>query len=196
MPTGYTAAVARGEVNHLKPFALSCARAFGALVMMRDEPGDAPVTDAAFRPTDYHTKAIAAAEAMLLKVGAMTDAECVAEAESDHLASVKRFEEQRRENAETAERYNAMLRQVHAWQAPTAEHLSLKDFMLQQLHESLRFDCDYLPEITPSLSASEWRAAQIAQAQKDIAYHAPKHREEVERCAQRKAWYEALVGAL
>lgn len=196
MPTYYTAPVADGRVNYLKPFALSCARRFDALVMMRDEPGDAPVTDAAFQPTDYHTKAIAEAEALLLKVGAMTDAECAAAAEGDHLASVARFEDARRKNAETAERYNAMIRQVHAWQAPTADHASLKEFMLQQLRDSLRNDCDFLPEIAPAVSGAEWRAARIARAKQDIAYHTPKHREEVERCAQRKAWYDALVGAL
>lgn len=195
MPTYYTAPVADGTVNHLKPFALSCARQFGALIMMRDDPGDAPVTDAAFNPTDYHTKAIAAAEATLLKVGTMTDAECAAAAEQDHLESVASFEKYRTENAEKRERYGAMLRQVYAWQAP-AVHASLKDFMIQQLRDSESQDCNYLPEIKPALSAFDWRAAQVAKAREDIAYHVPEHNKEVERCAERKAWYDALVGAL
>ena len=35
MPTGYTAAVCSGEITEIKDFALSCARAFGALITMR-----------------------------------------------------------------------------------------------------------------------------------------------------------------
>lgn len=37
MPTGYTASVQEGKVTEFRDFAMECARAFGALVMMRDE---------------------------------------------------------------------------------------------------------------------------------------------------------------
>lgn len=38
MPTGYTAPVVDGEVTELKEFVWRCARAFGALVYLRDDP--------------------------------------------------------------------------------------------------------------------------------------------------------------
>ena len=43
MPTGYTAGILEGET--FEQYALQCAKAFGALVMMRDEPSDAPIPD-------------------------------------------------------------------------------------------------------------------------------------------------------
>jgi hypothetical protein len=43
MPTGYTAPIADGMT--FEQFALGCARAFGALVTMRDEPSDAPIPE-------------------------------------------------------------------------------------------------------------------------------------------------------
>ena len=38
MPTGYTSGVATGEIKDFKTYALQCARAFGACIMLRDEP--------------------------------------------------------------------------------------------------------------------------------------------------------------
>ena len=45
MPTGYTADIQDGKITTLREYALSCARAFGALIMMRDDPHDAPIAD-------------------------------------------------------------------------------------------------------------------------------------------------------
>ncbi len=66
MPTGYTADIAKGIT--FQQYAWSCARAFGALVMMRDEPSDAPIPEA-FTPSDYHVKALAEARAKLAGAG-------------------------------------------------------------------------------------------------------------------------------
>jgi hypothetical protein len=38
MPTGYTAGVADGTITEFREYALLCARAFGACIMLRDEP--------------------------------------------------------------------------------------------------------------------------------------------------------------
>jgi hypothetical protein len=45
MPTGYTAAVADGTITEFPDFAMQCARAFGTLVLMRDEPQDAAIPE-------------------------------------------------------------------------------------------------------------------------------------------------------
>lgn len=58
MPTGYTAAIADGI--DFKTYALSCARAFGALVEMRDEPANAPIPEE-FKPSSYYVTSLASA---------------------------------------------------------------------------------------------------------------------------------------
>ena len=40
MPTGYTHELHEGEEISFEKFVMSCARAFGALVLMRDVLGD------------------------------------------------------------------------------------------------------------------------------------------------------------
>ena len=64
MPTGYTASVADGRVTEFAPFALQCARAMGALIMMRDEPHDAPIPER-FEASDYYSKSLAEARERL-----------------------------------------------------------------------------------------------------------------------------------
>ena len=54
MPTGYTAVIQDNLDISMKDFALVCARAFGACVMMRDEPFDTPIPEE-FVPDTYHT---------------------------------------------------------------------------------------------------------------------------------------------
>jgi len=41
------------DKQDFRTFAMSCARAFGALITMRDEPADAPIPDE-FKPDPYH----------------------------------------------------------------------------------------------------------------------------------------------
>ena len=54
MPTGYTATLMeKGQT--FQEFIMGCARAFGALIEMRDSPNDAPIPDK-FEPSDYHAK--------------------------------------------------------------------------------------------------------------------------------------------
>lgn len=52
MPTGYTAGVKDGTVTDFKAFVMQCARAFGALIDMRDDPSDVPIPKS-FAPSSY-----------------------------------------------------------------------------------------------------------------------------------------------
>jgi hypothetical protein len=68
MPTGYTAAIKDGI--SFQQFAMACARAFGALVMMRDEPSSAPIPD--FQPSNFHVEHLELARAELARLQALT----------------------------------------------------------------------------------------------------------------------------
>lgn len=53
-----------------------------------------------------------------------------------------------------------MLDQVQLWQPPTDDHMGLKEFMIQQIEESIKFDCASYAEDRVSmirlLSGDEW----------------------------------------
>ena len=55
MPTGYTMILTEEKEIDFKEFALRCARNFGALIMMRDEPMDKEIPEE-FPVSDYHSK--------------------------------------------------------------------------------------------------------------------------------------------
>ena len=196
MPTGYTAAIADGiDFNQ---FAMQCARAMGACVTMRDAPLDAPIPER-FEPSNYHLLKLEELRCEMERLRTMSPAEadvCAQQAYSD--ASAK--------NAEAIERcrslrskYEAMLDSVNAWSPPTPEHVGLKDFMVQQLLESIKFDCGedyYIRHALTQKTGEQWLADRVASVEKDLAYHTDEHAKEVQRAAARTAWVSALRDSL
>jgi len=76
MPTGCTAKLmSEGQTFH--EFIMQCARNFGALIMMRDDPWDAPIPDK-FEPYGYHAKKLIEAREELKRLNNMSDEEKVA----------------------------------------------------------------------------------------------------------------------
>jgi len=195
MPTGYTHKVQTGAVTDFPTFALDCARAFGALVHMRDDASDAEIRRS--EPSSYHAEAIEKATADLTRLRSMTPAE-IGDA---YRAAQKEAEEYRREyeqrKAAEAHRYRDMIAKAAAWEPPTADHRELKTFMLSQLRESLEFDCggSYSPSV-PYEGAQEWWQTQVKKAQRDVDYHRTEQRKEEERCRERNEWVDQLRASL
>lgn len=196
MPTGYTAAIADGI--GFEQFVMSCARAMGACILMRDEPANAPIPER-FEPSDYHTRKLEEATATLAKLRAMTCDEIEAAAQEAFDAETKANTEAIARDRELRGKYEAMLQQVQAWAPPTPDHDGLKRFMTEQLTESIRFDCneDYYQSRKPKLKTGEqWRADQIASALHDAEYHGKEHAEEVVRTESRNDWLRSLRESL
>lgn len=193
MPTGYTAAIADGI--DFKTYAMNCARAFGACISLRDEPAGVEIPE--FQPTDYHITWLAQERERLAKLRAMTPGEADTAALRDYLDECERRVKRVRENDALRAKYEAMLQQVNIYQAPTPEHAGFKKFMAEQIEESLRFDCGRLfNDELKQLSGADWLAAQLADAERGIAYHEQQHVEEVQRVARRNAWVKALRESL
>jgi hypothetical protein len=194
MPTGYTADIAKGIT--FEQYALNCARAFGALILMRDDPSSTPIPER-FEPSDYHIKAMASAKEDLARYDAMSRDDANAAAVEDYLAEVDRHEKRITEATELRNKYNAMLAQVVQWQPPTADHVKYKEFMIEQLRSSIDFDCntDYYTK-PERLTGSEWLAQRITKARESVAYHEREHAQEVERTENRNGWIKALRDSL
>lgn len=196
MPTGYTAGVQDGSIKTFEQFAMQCARAFGATVLMRDDALDTPIPEA-FEPSDYNAKALAKAQSDLAITEAMSAAECDAAARQEHQETCERYAKYREEERVQRERYNAMLAKVEAWTPPTSEHENMKKFMRDQLTESIRFDCgDYYANDPPLKSGSEWRAERIASLHRQISRSAESQAEEIERTKNRNKWLKQLRESL
>jgi len=192
MPTGYTAKVCDGEVTEFRDFALSCARAFGALISMRDDPMDAAIPDA-FAPSTYHADALVKAKARLRELEAMTPEQIEVAAFQAHEAEAKSTADFNASRTREDENLRAMLGKVRAWSPPTPEHKGLKEFMEQQIAVSMN---TYRSPEPVRKSGPDWLKEQIAKEQWNIDYHTKEQREENERAAGRTAWVKALKESL
>lgn len=193
MPTGYTAAVVDGTETEFKDFAMSCARAFGALISMRDEPMSAEIPDE-FKPSTWNADHLAEARSKLEQLRAMTpeQAEAAAlKAYEDGCAAADRYDAKQ---AEEDRRLDAMLEKVEAWTPPTADHVQMKAFMVEQL--TISKNGDYKASRPKQMTGPEWLEDSIKQVMKDIGYHAKAQAEEEERCRGRTAWVRALRQSL
>jgi hypothetical protein len=195
MPTGYTHSVQDGTVTDLRTFALICARGMGGLIMMRDDPMDAPIPDRFEPSTNYHDKALAEAREALAEIVAMSPSECL----NRQAAKISEAETYRREyvakKAAYADRYQAMIAKVEAWET---EAEGIKDFMLSQLRDSIRFDCEgnYEPAVAEPMDAGDWRQARITELTESIGYHEQERSAEIARTESRNRWIAALKASL
>ena len=91
-----------------------------------------------------------------------------------------------------------MLSKAKAWISPSEDHNKLKEFMVSQLEDSIKFDCggDYYEKPTVKLTGEQWRSEQTEKAHKDIAYHIKNYREEVERTDSRNEWIDMLRNSI
>lgn len=196
MPTGYTSKLYDGKPQAFAEFALACARNFGALVSMRDSGMDATIPDT-IEPSTYHKDGAIEAEAKIAKVEQMTATELMEDQESKRADAEKYRSETLAKVAARKGRYQWMLKQVTDWAPPTPEHHGLKTFMIDQLSESMRFDCDgWEPSVPVIIDPEAYRQKLLANLREGLAYNLKHHAEEVARSSDRTAWIQQLRSSL
>ena len=196
MPTGYTATLMeKGQT--FQEFIMGCARAFGALIEMRDSPNDAPIPDK-FEPSDYHAKKIIESSETLVKLKAMTDAEKESFGQVEKAADIQHIEQWLEKNSAQNKRLEDMTAQVQAWNPPTADHRGLKDFMLQQISIS-KNGVDYIQSSLAEATAkpaTAYYVAAVSDAARSIKYHTEENANEIERVAGRSEWVQQLRASI
>lgn len=192
MPTVYTAPVESGEMTKLSEFALRCARAFGSLIYMRDEPLDAPIPDR-FEPNNDHNYKQIEFHKNYLALIANPDTRLQAWEEDfqqklkTHQTMAERVES---ENAN----YEAMLDKVRNWECPM-EIIGLKNFMLEQLKDSMRFGSVELNE-PEKTDIKEWYGQTVEITKGMIERYEQLIDEEKERTAEKNNWLRTVRTSL
>jgi hypothetical protein len=191
MPTEYTADLPKT----FPEFALRCARAFGATIEMRDDAPDAPIPDE-FKPSGYHVKGLREAQVGFNKVSKWTAAEAEREAEKSYTKALKAWEAYGKKNEALEKQYCAMIGEVKTWLPPTRDHVEMKKFMLQQLEEGLKFDCNGSYEKPRRVSGSAYKTEQMAHFTRGIEYHTEEGEKEREQAEERTRWVRDLRESL
>lgn len=138
MPTGYTAAIENDQ--SFEDFALGCARAFGACMHQRDDnSSDRPK----LREEDTHHKAkLVEAYNELERLEKMSGDERIQYGEQLRKDKVDRTQEYFNKKVVLRAKYESMLAKVFGWNPPSPRHQELKNFMIEQIRNSIDFDCN------------------------------------------------------
>lgn len=192
MPTGYTANIKNGI--SFEAFALNCARAFGACITLRDEPGGGEQIPESFAPSDFYAKQLERAQEKLAWVKGLSPYACEQEADKEWKEREQRRLEMLKEKRDLRRQYENMLDHVRAWEPPTSEHVNLKKFMEEQITESIEFDCDesYYSQPAECQSGEAWRKKYVASLLTEIERAAREDKAEIERAEQRTKWINEL----
>lgn len=195
MPTGYTAKVEDGTVTELRDYMLICARAFGALIMMRDEPMDAPIPEKFEPSTDYYDKQIVTLTAEISRLSAMTSDEALTESLAANNEARRRHREYEAADQLRLDRHLAMAEKVKAWEPPSPEHVEYKAFMLQQLEASSQW-LGSKRDLPPMSVGEAWRQERLADLTDSLARATKGRADEIERTAKRQKWVDDLRASL
>lgn len=177
MPSGLTYKICNGTDTSLRDFALTCVRQLGAGYRASEQGEKELPRDHApkIMVSDYHLKQIKNAEEELEKW-------LVVKRNPEKAMRLYTEEKEAREEAnkdyeikddEKRKRYENMIKRVKNWNLPE-KYASLKSLMLQQLQDSLDWDCrkkDAAPLYSELPPIDEWIENNIQYAIKDLQYH-------------------------
>ena len=199
MPTGYTCKITEGteEVTG-RSFIMNCAKAFGACISMRDESSNMPIPEE-FQPNIYYENMIESSKKDLLIFQQLSTEDYKKQIEIDYQKSIKEKGEGIKSKLIIRDRYLKILEEVKNWNIPTEEHRGLKDFAIQQLEDSMKWDCDvkyYTEQIIKRKSVEKYKKERIERLKENIKYYTEKNQEEIDRVKERNLWVKQLRDSL
>ena len=196
MPTGITSDIANGKTVSVNDFILECARQFGGLMHMRDAPPRTPIKLREW-DKDYYDRRLDTATEELNRFSKMSPEEAQRLVDEHHKEELERYRTKLKDKAELEKKYMKMMRQVAAWEPPTEEHHKLKEFAINQLKESVKWDCStsYMTE-PKKLSAAEYIEMKISSAKRDIEIITKSRQDEKKRVDDNNKWVTDLLDSL
>ena len=198
MPTGYTSEIGTKDNLTFKEFTLKCARAFGACLHQRDDASD--VLPQKQEVDKYHIDELNSAIKKLKILKKTTKKVLRRIMERDFLKRNKELLISIEKTHALQNKYKLMLKKVNNWIPPSTEHDGLKKFMIEQIAESIKWDCStsYQEEglSREKESFEEYYTDKLKSLEKDIKYHEEKYNEDVERTNKANQWIEDLYNSL
>lgn len=189
MPSCYTAKIEDDPNYTFQQFVWSCARGFGALIMMRDEPHGTPIPLSGIpsgSDSCYHQERLKEAKGELKRFREMTEKQWADFLNTDYENRLQQYHEHTEKVRIVHDRYAKMRAAVADWFPPTKEHDNFKEFMINQIDESLEYTS--MPETPNRASAEEF----IESAKWDVDYHSKRIKEDSDCRKSRSEWIVAL----
>lgn len=199
MPTGYTDGVAHGDIVSFKEYALLCARAFGVCISMRDEPLGVPIPF--FEENTCLKGMVESCEKDLRDFLSMNQEEKQVAFQNYVSSGIKRHTKIKEEKITMKYRYVSMLEKAKEFVPPTKDHVEYKQFMIQQLEDSIVWDCDtsyYDAKIDSlkNLSFEKWLDETLEEKYNSLKRNKKSLQEDNDRINSRNNWIAKLKEVL
>jgi hypothetical protein len=196
MASALTGAIMNNEDITVAEFLTNSARLGGPLVAyLRDEPLGTPIRQRYVSP--YTKGKVCRAEDNLAEAKAITFEEAERIVEREYERDLEHYQERLKESEELKKRYEAMLEKVKAWEPPTPEHIVVKTTAIEQLEESILFDCKSISMFEPKKQdPQEYIAEQVKWARDDLKMAKERLAEEEARVEEINNWIEAFQKSL
>lgn len=201
MPTGYTEEILNGKVKTFPDFAKICMRAFGATIHMRDESFDKPYEPRI--PSDYYQNNIDRIKNVLKEAKSLSDEEIVNNKVDEILKNKEYYTKKIAEIKINKIKLESILKEVEKWIPPTEEHVGFKNFMIQQITDTISGDCntkyydDDLFELEKIIiDPKKIRKDMIDTAKKELVRYTKSLKEELGRCNESNKWVEVLLKSI
>jgi hypothetical protein len=189
MPTGYTCIIHDDpETVTFSDYLHRCVRAFGACIAQKEEGLDAGIKMS--EPDTYHERALTEALLKLEELERRTDSEWGEVFFEEREQSLKKKREQYEKQRQVYKAHQNILAQARAWEPPTPDHESLKQFMVSQLAEVDRVGYPDPEFQFPDFET--WKADVLESAQWSVDYHREEAEKSRVRYEKSLAWLEAL----
>ena len=200
MPSGLTCSIYDGSDMTLRGFALTCVRQLGAGYVVTDQGEKRmPLYKAPeLEVSDYHPKHMKQCEEDLAYWKKVKDDPELCKRLYDEAHMKREIENtQSKDNKEEIKaRYMKMIEKVESRELDE-KYASLKELMLEQLHESMDWDCKpTLPNEAPMPSVEDWVNSRIELAEWRINYHKEEWEKEKQRVADTNAYLKGLYDAI
>lgn len=191
MPTGYTSIIEESDGCTFEEYVWRCARAFGALIEMRDEALNAPVPEV-FEVDSYYKRSLEQDQARLTELQAMTEEQAEIAAASEYRASLDEWEKSEKRRLAALKRYDDIVTKVKAWEPPSVGHEGLKAFMLQQIEISTEGMRERSWKEPQPRTGKAWLREQRVAAAQSVKRSAESLAQATERVNNRNRWVEDL----
>jgi hypothetical protein len=187
------------EDQPFEEFALQCARAFGACNEQRDDPANEPPK--LQEVDDYHFVELEKAREKLAEVEQMSEEQASIEVEEQYNRDIKYYKEQLENKRKIKDRLVSILQQAKNYKPPSDEHIYFKEFMIEQLEQSIKYDGDtsyYERELIKieKQTGEEYKKMLLDMAKRDIQYHTEHWNKALERHSERNQWIKQLYKSL
>lgn len=199
MPSGYTEGILSGTINDLNDFIWMCARGFGAFITQKDNIDEPPILKE--KPNPYYKNKIKQLLNEQQKYNEYTDNDWQKEYFKYIEDQLKDIDNNIKEKIESKEKYENILNQVKEWIPPNENFHKLKSFMINQIEESIDFDCNTSfwqerKNKISNLKLEQYKRNVLNDINESLISNKKYYDEEVQRVKERNQWKQQLIESI